>query len=94
MDGRKQKVNLAQLLTFTHDISYIASIFFTFKNLCELYAHKNYVTGEIHPNSGKSMFCIQNSEDFDCKVVSLTLVQVNCWAYIGFVDYEWLHWRG
>ena len=44
----------------------------------ELYAHKNYVTGEIHPNSGKSKFCIQNSEDFDCKVVSLTLVQVNC----------------
>lgn len=66
---------------------FIASIFFTFKNLCEWYAHKNYVTGEIHPNSGKSKFCIQNSEDFDCKVVSLTLVQVNCWAYIGFVDY-------
>ena len=56
----------------------MAFFFFTFKNLCELYAHKNYVTGEIHPNSGKSMFCIQNSEDFDCKVVSLTLVQVNC----------------
>lgn len=42
------------------------------------YMHIKIVTGEIHPNSGKSMFCIQNSEDFDCKVVSLTLVQVNC----------------
>ena len=79
MDGWSHvKSEPCSTLTFTHDISYIASIFFTFKNLCELHAHKNYVTGEIHPNSGKSMFCIQNSEDFDCMVVSLTLVQVNC----------------
>lgn len=85
MVARKKWTLLNFNIYFTHDISYIASIFFTFKNLCELYAHKNYVTGEIHPNSGKSKFCIQNSEDFDCKVVSLTLVQVNCWAYISLI---------
>jgi len=62
MDGRSHlKSEPCSTLTFTHDISYIASIFFAFKNLSELYADKNYVSGEIHPNSGKSihsMFCI------------------------------------
>ena len=42
MDGWSHvKSEPCSTLTFTHDISYIASIFFTFKNLCELYAHKN-----------------------------------------------------
>lgn len=52
MDGWSHvKSEPCSTLTFTHDISYIASIFFTFKNLCELNAHKNYVTGEIHSSS-------------------------------------------